>query len=67
MLSLFIALQSTSGIVAPWATGALIDGAGNQVDGCNTAFVVIGILCAIGGVVAAFFVDAGRDSAHDAA
>ncbi|MEV0070675.1 MULTISPECIES: MFS transporter [unclassified Amycolatopsis] len=66
VLSLFIALQSTSGIIAPWATGALIDGAGNQIDGYNTAFVVIGILCAIGGVVAAFFVDSGRDSAHDA-
>ncbi|MEW2505366.1 MULTISPECIES: MFS transporter [unclassified Amycolatopsis] len=66
VLSLFIALQSTSGIIAPWATGALIDGARNQVDGYNTAFVVIGILCAIGGVVAAFFVDSGRDSAHDA-
>ncbi|MEW2289467.1 MFS transporter [Streptomyces sp. NPDC047841] len=66
VLSLFIGLQSTSGIIAPWATGALIDGAGNQADGYNTAFTVMGVLIAVGGVVAALIVDPGRDAAQDA-
>jgi sugar phosphate permease len=67
ILSLFIALQSTSGIIAPWATGALIDAAKTQVDGYNTAFLVMGVLIMIGGLVAARVVDPGRDAAHDTA
>jgi MFS family permease len=66
VLSLFIALQSTSGIIAPWATGALIDGADNHLDGYHTAFLVIGALIAVGGLVAVKFADPGRDAAHDA-
>jgi len=65
ILSLFIALQSTSGIIAPWATGALIDGAENEVGGYNTAFLVLGVLIAVGGLIAACVVDPGRDAAHD--
>jgi MFS family permease len=64
VLSLFIALQSTSGIIAPWATGALIDSAHNPIDGYNTAFVVIGLLCTAGGLLAAKVVDPGRDGAQ---
>jgi hypothetical protein len=63
---LFIALQSTSGIIAPWATGALVDGAENEVGGYNTAFLVLGVLIAVGGLIAACVVDPGRDAAHDA-
>ncbi|WIV55796.1 MFS transporter [Amycolatopsis nalaikhensis] len=66
VLSLFIALQSTSGIIAPWATGALVDAAGDRVSGYNTAFLVLGALIAAGGLVAARFCDPGRDAAHDA-
>jgi hypothetical protein len=66
ILSLFIALQSTSGIIAPWATGALLDAAENHVDGYNTAFLVLGVLITIGGLVAAAVVDPGRDAANDA-
>lgn len=61
-----IALQSTSGIIAPWATGALVDGAGNGVGGYNTAFLVLGVLIAAGGLLAACVVDPGRDAARDA-
>jgi MFS family permease len=66
ILSLFIALQSTSGIIAPWATGALLDAAENHVDGYNTAFLVLGVLITIGGLVAAAVVDPSRDAANDA-
>ncbi|MGW0084717.1 MFS transporter [Streptomyces sp. NPDC003393] len=66
VLSLFIGLQSTAGIIAPWATGALVDAAKNQVDGYNTAFLVTGALIAVGGLVAAAIVDPGRDTAQEA-
>jgi MFS family permease len=66
ILSLFIALQSTSGIIAPWATGALLDASADHIDGYNTAFLVLGVLIAIGGLVAATVVDPGRDAASDA-
>ncbi|MCZ4519436.1 MFS transporter [Rhodococcus ruber] len=64
VLSLFIALQSTSGIIAPWATGALIDSAENQIAGYNAAFLVLGALCVAGGLLAARFVDPARDTAR---
>ncbi|MDQ0381576.1 MFS transporter [Amycolatopsis thermophila] len=66
VLSLFIALQSTSGIVAPWVTGALVDTAGDRISGYNTAFLVLGALIAVGGLVAARLVDPGRDAAREA-
>jgi len=63
VLSLFIGLQSTSGIVAPWATGLLIDAADTPSQGYRVAFVVLGLLIFAGGAIAAVVVDPGRDTA----
>ena len=63
VLGLFIGLQSTSGIIAPWATGLLIDAADTPAQGYQTAFMVLGVLILVGGAIAAAVVDPGRYAA----
>jgi MFS family permease len=61
VLSLFIAMQTFSGVIAPWLTGVLIDAGNTQVDGYNTAFVVIGSTIVVAAAVGALLVDPTRD------
>lgn len=60
-LSLYIGVQSIGGIVAPWATGMLVDAADTKIEGYNTAFLVLGALMVVGGAVAAVLADPRRD------
>ncbi|MFV2173725.1 MFS transporter [Actinomadura sp. LOL_016] len=61
VISLFVALVNAAGIIAPWATGVLVDSSENKIDGYNTAFLVIGLMIAAGGLAAAVLADPGRD------
>lgn len=60
-LGAFLAIQSLGGVIAPWATGMLVDAAATKVDGYTLAFQMIGILSAICAVVAIIAVDPVRD------
>lgn len=66
-LGVFIALFQTSGILAPWLTGFLVDAASTPVDGYTTAFQVFGIVAIIGAVVMWLTVNPERDRARIAA
>lgn len=60
-LGAFLAIQSIGGVVAPWATGLLVDAAATKVDGYTTAFQLIGLVSAICAVAAILIVDPQRD------
>ena len=61
VLSLFIAIQTFSGVIAPWLTGVFVDAGNTQADGYNTAFVVIGSTIVVAAAVGALLVDPTRD------
>jgi len=61
VLSLFIAIQTFSGVIAPWLTGVFVDAGDTQADGYNTAFVVIGSTIVVAAAVGALLVDPTRD------
>ncbi|REE74979.1 sugar phosphate permease [Rhodococcus wratislaviensis] len=66
-LGVFTALFSTSGILAPWLTGHLVDAATTPAEGYTTAFQIFGVVAIIGAVVMALTVDPERDRARIAA
>ncbi|BAH50861.1 MFS transporter [Rhodococcus opacus] len=66
-LGVFVALFQTSGILAPWLTGYLVDAASNPVDGYTTAFQIFGVVAIVGAVVMFLTVDPERDRARVAA
>ncbi|QYB06899.1 MFS transporter [Rhodococcus sp. USK10] len=66
-LGVFAALFQTSGILAPWLTGYLVDAAPNPVDGYTTAFQIFGVVAIAGAVVMFLTVDPERDRARIAA
>jgi MFS family permease len=61
VLSVFIALQTFSGVIAPWLTGVFVDAGRTAVDGYNRAFIVIGIAIVVAAVIGAVLVDPARD------
>ncbi|MEE2061995.1 MFS transporter [Rhodococcus artemisiae] len=66
-LGVFTALFSTSGILAPWLTGRLVDAATTPAEGYTTAFQIFGVVAIIGAVVMALTVNPERDRARIAA
>ncbi len=66
-LGVFIALFNTSGILAPWLTGYLVDAAPNPVEGYETAFMIFGLVAVAGAVVMYLTVDPERDRTKIAA
>ncbi|UGQ41417.1 MFS transporter [Rhodococcus aetherivorans] len=66
-LGVFTALFSTSGILAPWLTGRLVDAASTPAEGYTTAFEIFGVVAIIGAVVMALTVNPERDRARIAA
>lgn len=66
-LGVFTALFSTSGILAPWLTGHLVDTATTPAEGYTTAFQIFGVVAIIGAVVMALTVNPERDRARIAA
>ncbi|QSE92459.1 MFS transporter [Rhodococcus pseudokoreensis] len=66
-LGVFVALFQTSGILAPWLTGHLVDAASSPIDGYTTAFQIFGVVAIAGAVVMFLTVDPERDRARVAA
>ncbi|MGX7724839.1 MFS transporter [Rhodococcus pyridinivorans] len=60
-LGAFLAIQSIGGVIAPWATGLLVDAAATKVDGYTTAFQLIGLVSALCALAAILAVDPVRD------
>lgn len=63
-LGVFLALMATGGIVGPYLTGLVVDGAAEPGLGYGTAFQVLGVLALIGGVLALIWVNPERDKAR---
>lgn len=66
-LGVFVALFQTSGIIAPWLTGFLVDAASDPVNGYEMAFMIFGLVAIAGAVVMYLTVDPERDRARIAA
>lgn len=66
-LGVFLALQNSSGLVAPALTGALVDSASDPAAGFALAFQVFGIAVVLGGIAMLVLVDPQRDARRIAA
>lgn len=66
-LGVFMALQNSSGLVAPALTGALVDSASDPAAGFALAFQVFGIAVVLGGIVMLVLVNPQRDARRIAA
>jgi len=66
-LGVLTALFSTSGILAPWLTGRLVDAATTPAEGYTTAFQIFGVTAIVGALVMAPTVNPERDRAQIAA
>ena len=64
VLGIFFALQTFSGVIAPWATGILVDAGSTRIAGYHNAFLVLGLLIVAGSIVAGFMADPDRDRAR---
>ncbi|GAA4488058.1 MFS transporter [Rhodococcus olei] len=62
-LGVFLALMAVGGLVAPFATGAIVDAAAMPAEGYVLAFRILGVLCVVAAVVALVFADPERDKA----
>ena len=66
-LSVFTALISFSGVVAPWLTGIALDLADTRIAGYNMVFVVVTVIMIIGGIIALVFANPDADAVDDIA
>lgn len=62
MLGVFMAIMSTSGLIAPYLTGVIVDSAGDPAAGYALAFQVFGIVAIVGAVIALVTVNPVRDA-----
>jgi MFS transporter, ACS family, hexuronate transporter len=60
-MGVFLALMATGGLVAPYATGVIVDNAATAADGYATAFQAIGVLGAVAAVLVLVFANPERD------
>lgn len=60
-MGVFLALMATGGLVAPYATGVIVDNAVTPADGYATSFQIIGILGAIAAALVLVFANPERD------
>lgn len=63
-MGVFLALMAIGGLVAPYATGVIVDHAATKAEGYATAFQSIGILGAIAAVAVLIFANPDRDRAR---
>ncbi|OPX13838.1 MFS transporter [Gordonia sp. i37] len=62
-LGAFLAVMAVGGLIAPYATGLIVDAASSPAAGYATAFQILGVVSAVAAVLALVFVDPGRDKA----
>ena len=62
-LGAFLAVMAVGGLIAPYATGLIVDAASSPAAGYATAFQILGVVSAVAAVLALIFVDPGRDKA----
>ena len=62
-MGVFLALMATGGLVAPYATGVIVDNAATAADGYATAFQAIGVLGALAAVLVLVLANPERDRA----
>ncbi|MDV8002578.1 MFS transporter [Rhodococcus sp. IEGM 1408] len=60
-MGVFLALMATGGLVAPYATGVIVDNAATAAQGYATSFQIIGVLGAIAAVLVLFLANPERD------
>ncbi|MCJ0907236.1 MFS transporter [Rhodococcus sp. ARC_M6] len=60
-LGVFLALMAVGGLIAPYATGLLVDAASTPAEGYATAFQALGLVAAASAVLALFWADPERD------
>ncbi|PKZ67044.1 MFS transporter [Gordonia terrae] len=63
-LGVFLAIMAIGGLVAPYATGVIVDAAATPAEGYATAFQVLGIVAAVCALLALVFADPERDRAR---
>lgn len=66
-LGVFLALMAIGGLIAPYATGLIVDAAATPLEGYELAFQVFGIVAAVAAVGALIAVNPERDQARLAA
>lgn len=60
-MGVFLALMAVGGLIAPYATGVIVDNASSPAVGYATAFQVIGVLGALAAVLVLVFANPERD------
>ncbi|MGV9669953.1 MFS transporter [Gordonia sp. NPDC003504] len=60
-LGAFLAVMAIGGLIAPYATGLIVDAASSKAAGYATAFQILGLVAAVTAVLALIFVDPDRD------
>ncbi|KAF0969595.1 MULTISPECIES: MFS transporter [Gordonia] len=60
-LGVFLAIMAIGGLVAPYATGVIVDAAATPAEGYATAFQVLGLVASVCAVLALIFANPARD------
>lgn len=60
-LGVFLALMAVGGLIAPYATGVIVDAAATPAAGYATAFQILGVVAAVAAVAALIFANPERD------
>lgn len=63
-LGVFLAIMAIGGLVAPYATGVIVDAAATPAEGYATAFQVLGLVASVCAVLALIFANPVRDRAR---
>ncbi|MFW0796595.1 MFS transporter [Gordonia sp. CPCC 205515] len=62
-LGVFLAIMAIGGLIAPYATGVIVDHASTPAAGYATAFQILGLIAAVCAVLALIFANPERDKA----
>ncbi len=60
-LGVFLAIMAIGGLIAPYATGVIVDAAATPAEGYASAFQIIGIVAAVSAIIALAIVNPERD------
>ena len=63
-LGIFLALMAVGGLIAPFATGLIVDAAATPADGYALSFQILGAICVVAAIVALVFANPERDKAR---
>ncbi|OLM17357.1 hypothetical protein Ae707Ps1_1616 [Pseudonocardia sp. Ae707_Ps1] len=61
-LGIFLALMALGGLVGPYMTGVIVDGAASPAEGYAAAFQIFGVLALVGGLAALLGMNPERDA-----